>query len=163
MNEKNVARILEEAKAVLDKNWVILGDNAGFTKPAYCLYPFQWNWDSAFIAYGYAHYDILRALAELRALFKGQWASGMLPHIVFHETGMRDAKGYFPGPEIWGAQGASPNAPRNIQTSGITQPPLQAMALWHIYKEMQLQDEEAARSIRKEFFQKLRRLHQHFY
>src|SRR3989337_2310861 len=74
------------------------GNDAGvFTKPGPRQYPHQWNWDSAVIALGLAHFDLDRALAEIRALLRGQWRDGMLPHILY-PTGASD---YFPDPDFW--------------------------------------------------------------
>jgi hypothetical protein len=101
------------ARAVLAAN-----DRGGYTVPTAGLYPFQWNWDSAFVAMGFATFDPDRALRELESLASGQWADGMIPHIVFHQS----SDSYFPGPEIWGTDHAPP-------TSGITQPPVFGMAL----------------------------------
>ena len=105
--------ILSKAKAILAAN-----DRGGYTVPTHGLYPFQWNWDSAFVAMGFATYDIDRALRELERLAEGQWDDGMIPQIVFHAP----ADSYFPGPEVWGTK-------HRIATSGITQPPVFAMAL----------------------------------
>lgn len=102
-----------QAKAILAAN-----DQGGYTVPTHGLYPFQWNWDSAFVAMGFATYDIDRALRELERLAEGQWDDGMIPHIVFHAP----ADSYFPGPEVWGTR-------HRIATSGITQPPVFASAL----------------------------------
>lgn len=102
-----------QARAILAAN-----DRGGYTVPTHGLYPFQWNWDSAFVAMGFATYDIDRALRELERLAEGQWDDGMIPHIVFHAP----ADSYFPGPEVWGTR-------HRIATSGITQPPVFAMAL----------------------------------
>ena len=59
---------------------------------------------------GYASWNQPRAETELRSLFAGQWANGLVPHIVFTEGDGR----YFPGPEFWQVE-RSPDAPR---TSG---------------------------------------------
>jgi neutral trehalase len=107
------------ARAVLDRNWT-----GTFTLPAPELYPHQWNWDSGFIAIGYAGYDTQRAMAELYGLFHGQWANGMLPHIVFH----RPSQHYFPDAADWQATWA-PDAAQGVSTSGITQPPIHATAV----------------------------------
>ena len=103
----------EAARAVLAAN-----DRGGYTVPTDRLYPFQWNWDSAFVAMGFATYDIPRGYRELERLVEGQWADGMIPHIVFHSP----SDSYFPGPEVWGTRHAVP-------TSGITQPPVLGIAL----------------------------------
>jgi hypothetical protein len=66
------ADYIEKARKILDDNW--LGSS---TKPSPSLYPHQWNWDSAFIAIGRAHYDTARAIQEIETLFEAQWANGM--------------------------------------------------------------------------------------
>ena len=68
----------EQAIAILKKN-----DRGGFTIPTARLYPFQWNWDSAFVALGLATYDLDRAWTELEMLVSGQCDDGMIPSIVF--------------------------------------------------------------------------------
>ncbi|UFN47514.1 hypothetical protein LPC08_16000 [Roseomonas sp. OT10] len=102
----------EEARQVLRAN-----DRGGYTVPTDRLYPFQWNWDSAFVAMGFATFDPARAWSEIEWLLRGQWEDGLIPQIVFHAP----SDDYFPGPEVWGV-GRSP------PTSGITQPPVLATA-----------------------------------
>jgi mannosylglycerate hydrolase len=109
--------------AVLDANWM-----GHATRASARLYPHQWSWDSACIAIGYAGWDQARAQAELRWLFAGQWADGLLPHIRSAD----DAR-YFPGPEFWQTD-RSPRAPKHPKTSGIVQPPVHATAAWHVYR-----------------------------
>ncbi|KFE33957.1 MGH1-like glycoside hydrolase domain-containing protein [Thioclava atlantica] len=98
----------EAARAIL-----IANDRGGYTVPTAGLYPYQWNWDSAFASLGFAEFDISRAWQEIETLFSGQWDSGMVPHILFHKPD----PGYFPGPDVWGCAGPIPS-------SGITQPPV---------------------------------------
>ena len=121
--------LVRRAKRVLEGNR--RGDH---TVPAAGSYPHQWSWDSAFVALGLAHYDPPRARRELRALFRAQWADGMLPHIVFSEDGSGD--GYFPGPDWWDSA-RCPRAPTDgrgkpIRTSGLVQPPIHATAVLHV-------------------------------
>ncbi len=118
MTEKSVpvSEFVARARAVLAAN-----DRGGYTVPTHGLYPFQWNWDSAFVAMGFATFDIDRALRELERLTEGQWDDGMIPHIVFHAP----SDTYFPGPDVWGTR-------HRIPTSGITQPPVLAIALAEI-------------------------------
>jgi glycogen debranching enzyme len=105
---------IDDARALLISN-----DRGGYTVPTAGLYPFQWNWDSAFVAWGFSTFDTDRALAELEALVRGQWDDGLIPHIVFHS----ESDSYFPGPEVW-------RTPRKLpRTSGISQPPVFATAL----------------------------------
>lgn len=100
------------AQAVLRAN-----DRGGYTVPTDRLYPFQWNWDSAFVAMGFSTFDPDRAWTEIESLLRGQWAGGMIPQIVFHAP----SDDYFPGPAVWGTRHDPP-------TSGITQPPVLATA-----------------------------------
>jgi len=105
-------------------------DLGGWTKPAPRLYPYQWSWDSAFIAIGLVHVDPLRAVRELETLFAAQWADGRVPHIVFNnETPGED---YFPDAGWWASQKFSPPAPANTPTSGLVQPPVHSIAAWHL-------------------------------
>jgi hypothetical protein len=106
--------LAERALAVLRAN-----DSGDFFRPG-ALYPFQWNWDSALIALGLARVDPGRARKEVRSLLRGQWADGMVPHIVYHVP----APDYSPGPELWGCASAA-----GVPTSGITQPPVLATAV----------------------------------
>jgi glycogen debranching enzyme len=105
--------MMDHYRAVLAAN-----DRGGYTVPTHGLYPFQWNWDSAFVAMGFATFDIDRALTELERLVEGQWDDGMIPHIIFHQP----ADSYFPGPDVW-------RTGHRIPTSGITQPPVFGYAL----------------------------------
>ncbi|OED40435.1 hypothetical protein AB833_12035 [Chromatiales bacterium (ex Bugula neritina AB1)] len=97
-------------------------DKGGYTIPTSGLYPYQWNWDSAFAALGFARFDIDRAWTEIETLFSGQWDNGMVPHILFH----RADPGYFPGPEVWGGTGPVPS-------SGISQPPIAATMVKRVF------------------------------
>src|SRR5690349_10794481 len=112
--------VWEVAAHVLDANWT-----GTATVPSPGLYPHQWSWDSAFVSLGLAHHRPERARAELLSLFRGQWATGLVPHIVFSSSLPRDA--YFPGPDFWRSR-THPAAPHDVDTSGLTQPPLQALA-----------------------------------
>lgn len=107
----------QAAQAILRAN-----DRGGYTVPNGRVYPFQWNWDSAFVALGFDTFDRSRAWTELETLFLAQWDDGFLPHIVFWQ----DDPGYFPGPEVW-AGGTDP------RTSGITQPPVAATVLRRLW------------------------------
>ena len=113
-----MADLHAEARAILAQN-----DRGGYTVPTDRLYPFQWNWDSAFVAMGFATYDVDRAYRELERLAEGQWDDGMIPHIVFHAP----SDTYFPGPDVWGTK-------HRIPTSGITQPPVFGMALRQVHE-----------------------------
>jgi hypothetical protein len=111
---------------------VLRGNDAGtWTKASPHLYPHQWSWDSAFNAIGWAHLDVRRAMAELEGLFAAQWSTGMVPHIVFRAG---PDEPYFPGPEWWDCA-VAPAAPAPpVQTTGICQPPVHALALQRIWQ-----------------------------
>jgi len=123
MTKHDAIPLDEQARAILTGN-----DRGGFTLPTSGLYPYQWNWDSAFAGWGFATFDLDRAWTELENLFAGQWPNGMVPHILFR----RDDPDYFPGPSVWGAEHVGP-----IPSSGISQPPVAATfirAIWETDK-----------------------------
>lgn len=123
-NANDLKKLLQDCEEVLDHNW-----NGSFTIPSDTLYPHQWSWDAAFIAIGNSYANTERAIKELEFLFDAQWKNGMVPHIVFNEN----EKTYFPAADFYEIT-RSPNAPTNIGTSGMTQPPVHAMACYYIYK-----------------------------
>ena len=104
------ASLSRQAEAIMRAN-----DRGGYTVPTAGLYPYQWNWDSAFAALGFAAFDRDRAWRELETIFDGQWADGMAPHIIFR----KNDPSYFPGPDIWSSQTEPPS-------SGHSQPPVVA-------------------------------------
>jgi alpha,alpha-trehalase len=113
----NATELDRQAVDILRRN-----DRGHYTIPTGGLYPYQWNWDSAFVALGLATFDIDRAWIELESLLGDQWADGMVPHIIFR----RVDPSYFPGPDQWGTSNYPP-------TSGITQPPVAATIARQLY------------------------------
>lgn len=113
----------DAASRVLLANWT-----GASTVPSHTLYPHQWSWDSAFIAVGLSRLSPRRAQRELETLLGAQWADGRVPHIVFNPAVPLDA--YFPSPDFWrsSSAGAAAGAPADIETSGIVQPPVHALA-----------------------------------
>ena len=111
--------LFEEAKAILIKN-----DFGGYTVPTQGLYPFQWNWDSAITALGWAKFDESRAWQELDMLISGQWDDGMIPHILFH----KDSDTYFPGPDVWGSD-------KKVKSTSISQPPVLTTIVKKLFDE----------------------------
>ncbi len=111
--------LLEKAIAVLEEN-----NRGEFTVPAANIYPHQWLWDSCFIAIGLRHLDANRAKAEIHHLLRGQWSNGMVPDKLFNSQTHRDAK-------LWQSN-RSPFSPSDVATSGITQPPMIAEAVWQV-------------------------------
>jgi len=117
--------LYDKAKEILAKNW-----RGSFTVPSEKLYPFQWNWDSGFCAMGFTHFNLDHAMAEIKSLFSGQWENGMVPHILFHSE---NEKSYFPNFEVWNSS-VNAGAPKNLKTSGITQPPVHGFVLEYMLK-----------------------------
>nr|WP_237773512.1 hypothetical protein [Streptomyces luteocolor] len=119
----------ERAAQVLWANWT-----GTSTVPSRALYPHQWSWDSAFIAIGLRHLSPLRAQLELEMLLSAQWGDGRVPHIVFDDAVPLDA--YFPSPDFWRSTtaGRAAGAPGDVQTSGIVQPPVHALAAWLVHR-----------------------------
>ncbi len=109
------AELIDRAIKILDNNF----QDGGFTIPSKGLYPFQWKWDSGFIALGFAHYNMDKAKKEIRTLLNAQWGNGFIPHIVFHN----DSDTYFPGPDFHQSH-LHPLASKEYRSTGMTQPPV---------------------------------------
>lgn len=107
-------------------------DKGSWTTPtSISLYPHQWLWDSFFVAIGQRHFDIERAKAEVRSAFRAQWKNGLVPHIIFSE-----ASEYHAGPELWQSRKRGLHAPKSLETSGVTQPPMAAEATVRIGEKL---------------------------
>ena len=116
---------MDEQRIAAAAQGVLRGNDTGtLITAAPALYPHQWSWDAAFVSLGLATFDVPRALAELEHLRAAQWRSGMIPHIVFSP-----GTGYFPDATRWRTQQLSPPG---VETSGICQPPVHAIALRRI-------------------------------
>jgi len=147
-----VQSIAAAARNVLNNN-----RQGAYTKPAPALYPHQWNWDAGFIALGYARSDFHQACSELTALFRGQWANGMLPQIVFS---VQHVGKYFPGYFFWETRGV-PEKPRNARTSGITMPPVHGFILNRLLSLAP--DLKASRPFFRRMFDRVLLQHQYLY
>jgi hypothetical protein len=143
---------LHRAKVILERN-----RSGSSTKPAPSLYPHQWNWDSGFIAIGLARYDPELAMEELETLFEAQWSNGMLPQIVFNPRALGH---YFPEPDFWQTD-RSPDAPGDRLTSGITMPPVHAIAVESIYRSAG--SYPGVRSFLERMYPRLRAFHAYLY
>ena len=115
------------AVTVLIQNW-----RGHATVPSRSLYPHQWSWDSAFIALGLQHWAPRRAASELLSMFGAQWADGRVPHIAFNPAVPEDA--YFPGPAFWRSHDVPDHPP--VETSGIIQPPVHAIAAAEVIERL---------------------------
>lgn len=118
-------RLLQKARKVLEDNY----QDVGFTIPSKGLYPFQWMWDSGFIALGFAHFDMDKAKKELNTLLDTQWENGFIPHIVFHN----ESDTYFPGPDFHQSE-LHPDSSKKYRTTGMTQPPVTSFILERMYQ-----------------------------
>src|ERR1700694_2472390 len=61
------------------------GRKYDFTCPSPSTYPFQWWWDSAFIAIALLHVDAELAKQEVRCLLQGVQPDGFMPHMLLWE------------------------------------------------------------------------------
>jgi mannosylglycerate hydrolase MGH1-like protein/uncharacterized protein DUF547 len=143
---KGFKEYVKAARRVLKVNWT-----GAYTRPSPGLYPHQWNWDSAFIAMGNAHYNQKRARQELKSLFAHQWPNGMVPQIVFNPKALGH---YFPEPDFW-------QAPEGRLTSGITMPPIHATACRHIHESAR--DGGGAKDFLSFMFPRLMAHHRYLY
>jgi hypothetical protein len=145
----SAAGLGEIAREVLERNRC-----ESWTCPSTALYPHQWLWDSCFIAIGVANYDPQRAANELRAMFRGQWTNGMLPHMIFNDD-VNDIGSR----RIWRSK-THPLAPRDVDTSCITQPPLPAIAVRRVGRAL---PDAFRQPFLAELFPKLLAYHQWMY
>jgi len=124
--------LLEQATAVLKAN-----DRGNYTVPAEDLYPHQWLWDSCFISIGLRWLDIDRAQAEVTSLLRGQWANGMMPNMIFSEDP------HYNRDRAYWRSWVNPYSPDKVATSGITQPPMVAEAVWQIGQRLNAAERRA--------------------
>lgn len=120
--------VLRHCQAVLEEN-----KHGDYTVPSQELYPHQWLWDSCFVAIGLRHYDVERAKKELISLKRGAWSNGMLANIIFNENYLNFD--HF----LWESQKLS-YAPKNVHTTGITQPPMLAESVVKVGEKLAQED-----------------------
>jgi Trehalase len=148
-NKKIENELLEEATLILEDNRV-----GNYTVPSRLLYPHQWFWDSCFIAIGLRHIDPQRAKSELTSLLRGQWKNGMIPNIVFSDSTKK-----LQLQRMWRSQ-ISPFSPDNNLTSGITQPPMLAEAVFKIGESL---DKSEKKLWYKSMYKPLLKFHEWIY
>ncbi|MDP3973741.1 MAG: hypothetical protein Q8P92_02820, partial [Candidatus Daviesbacteria bacterium] len=95
--------------------------NLQYTVPSPDTYPYQWLWDSCFHAIILTHFNLGEAKKEIMSLLSKQFDNGLIPHIIYWD---KKVKTDFPKIN-WGIE----------DTSGITQPPMIAYAVWQIYQK----------------------------
>lgn len=145
--------LIPHAQKILDENW-----KGSFTIPTSKLYPFQWHWDSGFVALGLAHYDLEKAMTEINSMFSGQWENGLLPHIIFHSE---NEKTYFPNFDFWNSN-INPGAPIYPKSSGITQPPVFGFVVESLFS-LYGKDNEKVVDFVKAVFPKILKYHEFLY
>ena len=116
--------MINKAIQILNDNW-----RDGYSVPSKNLYPYQWLWDSGFIAIGFAHFDMDKAQKELETLLNAQWKNGFIPHIIFHQL----SDTYFPGPNFHSAD-LHPFSNPKFPSTGMTQPPVTGFVLEKIHE-----------------------------
>jgi len=120
--------LLNQAKAILQRNTTTVTVNGKLYErriPSKDFYVHQWLWDSAGVAMGLVHLHEEAAFNELLSLMSGQWHNGLIPHIIYNPG----ASKYYPPAEQWQTGGFTREG---IQTSGITDPPLLAIAAEYV-------------------------------
>ncbi len=144
--------MIEAAKQIIEKNW-----RDRFTIPTSRLYPFQWMWDSGFVALGTSLYNVEKSMMEIESMFSGQWSNGMVPHILFHSESETT---YFPNYDFWNSN-VNSGAPSYPKSSGITQPPVFGFVLEELYRRHQ--DNEEVVEFVKRLFPKVVDSHRFLY
>ncbi len=125
---QNYQTLLNEAKAVLQRNTIMVTvDGISYERviPSRDYYVHQWLWDSAGIAMGLVHINEEDAFRELASLVAGQWHNGLIPHIIYNPDEAR----YYPPSDQWQTTAFTRHG---IKTSGITDPPLLAIAVEYV-------------------------------
>lgn len=82
-------------RETLHRNWregVRQADGVPFayTRPSPGHYPFQWYWDSCFVAVVWRRFDADRARAELQSLLAAERGDGFIGHTVFWDTPLNE-------------------------------------------------------------------------
>src|SRR5579875_1217547 len=105
--------------------------------PSRDYYVHQWLWDTAGVAMGLVHVDEQAAFNELLSLVAGQWNNGLIPHIIYNPGESR----YYPPASQWQTGSFTRNG---VKTSGITDPPLLAIAAEYVYNHSSNEQKKSA-------------------
>lgn len=93
----------------------------------------------------------------MESLFSGQWANGMIPHILFHSE---KETSYFPNFDFWNSN-SNPGAPLSPKSSGITQPAVHGFVLERL---LQIHPESSElKQFAKSIFPKMVHYHRYLY
>jgi|CXWL01.1.fsa_nt_gi hypothetical protein len=126
----------------------------GETKPRF-LYPFQWLWDTFFIA-GWSP-DIAQSITDVNKFLASQAENGFLGHIRYNRE-ILARKEYFPPPNIYYPDGIPS---KGEITSKITQPPNVAYGIWQLAKK--ITDKKKRHTFLEDTFPKAFKFHQYLY
>lgn len=152
---QNYHGLLDEAKAVLQRNTItvtVAGKSYERVIPSRDYYVHQWLWDSAGIAMGLVHVNEEAAFNELVSLVAGQWNNGLIPHIIYNPGEIR----YYPPADLWQTVGFTSDG---IKTSGITDPPLLAIAAEYLCNHSS--DEQKQRTFARAVLPSIMAYHDH--
>ena len=147
--------LINKAKDVLQRNTVTVSVNGKTYQriiPSRDFYVHQWLWDTAGIAMGQVHIDEEAACNELLSLMAGQWNNGLIPHIIYNPGETR----YYPPADLWQTTRFTRDG---VKTSGITDPPLIAIAAAYICEHVS--DEQKKRDFITTLLPSLMAYHDH--
>lgn len=150
-DDPSYSALLEQAKAVLEKNW-----NGQFTNISPSQVQHQQSWSAGFNAIGWAHFDLDKAEKELNHLFDAQWENGMLPHWNKPET--REELPFIPYYWMFDVQ---PFSVQNLSTSFLIHPPVHGFVLKKIYEVAK--DKSSAKAFIKNLLPKVLAQHRFLY
>lgn len=119
------------------------------------LYPFQWLWDTFFIA-GWTH-DRKQGVIDAKKFLDSQLPNGFLGHIRYNRE-ILDRNEYFPSPKIYYPSGI-PESGEII--SKITQPPNVAYGIWELAKKFK--NKTNRKNFIRKTFPKVFKYHQYLY
>jgi glycogen debranching enzyme len=147
--------LVNKAKEILQRNTVTVTVNGKHYQriiPSWDFYVHQWLWDTAGIAMGRVHIDEEAAFNDLLSLIAVQWNNGLIPHIIYNPDETR----YYPPADLWQTTRFTRDG---IKTSGITDPPLIAIAAAYIFDHAS--DEQKKRDFINALLPSLMAYHDH--
>jgi len=122
------------ASEVFEQNWRE-DEHGGYMLPNQKVYPNQWLWDTCATALGLRHIDPNAARSSIDRLLSAQWSNGMIPNMIFGDESIS-----WHYPALWARP--KTGAPKHLQTSGITQPPLIAEAVYKVGEKLQIDNKQ---------------------
>lgn len=120
------------------------------------LYPFQWLWDTFFVAAWSGNVD--QSISDIKNFLLGQRSDGFLGHIHYNRRVLSEGK-YFPGPNIYYKDGVLPNNGEII--SKITQPPNVSYCVWELAQK--IKDAKKRKEFLNYIYPKIFNYHKYLY